>query len=78
MMQRLGIRSLPVLLSLMISLMHSLPPPLWQDSIQAVSVLSVLREFPSKLDGIPCHKVLALPINYAGQVHYSVPSEEAK
>lgn len=73
MMQRLGIRSLPVVLSLMISLMHSLPPTLWQDSIQAVSVLSVLREFPSKLDGIPYHEVLARPINYAGQVYYSAP-----
>lgn len=73
MMQRWGL-FLSFFLSLTSPLCSlSLAPPLWQDPIQAISVLSVLRESPSKLDVIPRHEVSSQPINYAGQVHYSAP-----
>lgn len=76
MTQRVGVRSLPAFLSLTYVL--SCATPLWQDPTQAVSVLSALRESPSKLDVIPRHEVLAQSINYAGQVHGILPSEQAK
>lgn len=67
-----------VALSLMTSLSLSLCPLLWKDPIQAVSVPSALRESPSKVDVIPCHEMSAQSINYASQVHYSAPPEQAK